>query len=158
MTEPLAPPRLTASDLACSPTIRNAMTLASYAGLDHPELDVAQCVALLRKQAAAIQAGDLTGPEATLAAQAAALDAIFTSLSRRALRFGHMDTLERYLKLALKAQSQCRATLETLAEMKNPGTVAIVRQANIGQAVQVNNAPPARGKKVPVCNNPMDDT
>jgi hypothetical protein len=33
--------------------------------------------------------------------------------------------------LALKAQSQCRATLETLAAIKNPQPVAFVRQANI---------------------------
>jgi len=46
------------------------------------------------------------------------------------------------MRLALKAQSQCRATLETLAEIKNPKNVAFVRQANIAQGhQQVNNGP-----------------
>jgi hypothetical protein len=45
------------------------------------------------------------------------------------------------LRLALKAQSQCRATLETLAAIKNPQPVAFVRQANIAHGPQqVNNA------------------
>jgi hypothetical protein len=35
-----------------------------------------------------------------------------------------------YLRLGLKAQSQCRATLETLAAIKNPRPVAFVQQAN----------------------------
>jgi len=46
------------------------------------------------------------------------------------------------MRLALRAQSQCRATLETLAVIKNPTTVAYVRQANIANGPQqVNNAP-----------------
>jgi len=40
----------------------------------------------------------------------------------------------------LKAQSQCRTTLETLATIKNPSAVAFVRQANIAAGPQqVNN-------------------
>lgn len=53
---------------------------------------------------------------------------------------GYLGACETYLRLALKAQSQCRTTLETLAVIKNPAPVAFVRQANIGHAVQVNNA------------------
>lgn len=42
--------------------------------------------------------------------------------------------------MALKAQAQCRATLEALAEIKNPRPVAFVKQANIsGEHQQVNN-------------------
>ena len=49
--------------------------------------------------------------------------------------------------LGLKAQAQCRATLQTLAEIKNPQPVAFVKQANIANGPQqVNNGrvPPAR--------------
>ena len=44
------------------------------------------------------------------------------------------------MRLALKAQGQCRATLETLAAIKNP-PVVFARQANInnGGQQQVNN-------------------
>jgi hypothetical protein len=46
---------------------------------------------------------------------------------------------ESFMRMALKAQSQCRATLETLAAIKNP-PVVITRQANIAQGPQqVNN-------------------
>ena len=41
----------------------------------------------------------------------------------------HLPAAETYMRLALKAQSQCRATLETLANIKNPPTV-FARQAN----------------------------
>jgi hypothetical protein len=51
-----------------------------------------------------------------------------------------MDAVVIYLRLALKAQGQCRATLETLAMIKNPHPVAFVRQANIAHGPQqVNN-------------------
>jgi hypothetical protein len=44
------------------------------------------------------------------------------------------------MRLALKAQSQCRATLEALANIKNP-PVVIARQANFAAGPQqVNNS------------------
>jgi len=51
-----------------------------------------------------------------------------------------MDQLDRYLKLALRAQSQCRATWETISTIKNPPIVGYVKQANIAHChQQVNN-------------------
>src|SRR4029453_2242161 len=45
------------------------------------------------------------------------------------------------LRIGLRAQSQCRATSETLAALKNPASVAFVRQANIAHGPQqVNNS------------------
>jgi hypothetical protein len=57
-----------------------------------------------------------------LVAQAASLNSIFTELARRAgLNMGeYIGATESYMRLALKAQAQCRATIETLAAMKNP--------------------------------------
>lgn len=86
-------------------------------------------------------------PKATLTEHAAALDAIFTELARRgALNLGeYLSASETYLRLALKAQSQCHATLETLAEIKNPHPVAFVQQANIAHGPQqVNNGAESR--------------
>jgi hypothetical protein len=55
----------------------------------------------------------------------------------------HMPNLEGFMRLALRAQSQCRATLETLATIKNP-PVVFARQANIANGPQqVNNGVPA---------------
>jgi hypothetical protein len=57
------------------------------------------------------------------------------------------------MRVALKAQNQCRMTVETLGTIKNP-PVVFARQANIAQGPQqVNNnamtpaaEPPARGE------------
>ncbi len=75
-----------------------------------------------------------------LTAQAHTLDAIFNNLARRAINAKYMNELEPYLKLALRAQSQCRATWEALATIKNPPVMGYVRQANVAHGPQqVNN-------------------
>jgi hypothetical protein len=81
---------------------------------------------------------DLAGAESMLLVQTISLNAIFTSLARRAHSAQLPDHFDRYLRLALKAQGQCRATVETLALMKNPPLFA--KQANIANGPQqVNN-------------------
>jgi hypothetical protein len=97
---------------------------------------------VLKETAKAVNGGDLSGAESMLTAQATALNAVFGELSRRAaLNMGeYLGATESYMRLALKAQGQCRATLETLAAIKNP-PVVFARQANInnGGQQQVNN-------------------
>ena len=81
-----------------------------------------------------------------MTAQAHTLDAVFNNLARRAIKAEYLDNFDRYLKLALRAQSQCRATWETLATMKNPPMMGYVRQANIAHGPQqVNNAASTAG-------------
>jgi hypothetical protein len=62
------------------------------------------------------------------------LNAMFTQLANQSTQSQCVDQLDRYMRLALKAQGQCRATLETLAAIKNPPTL-FARQANIAQCV-----------------------
>lgn len=58
---------------------------------------------------------------------------------------GHLDATDELLRLALKAQAQSRATVEALAEVKNPRSVAFVKQANIAHGhQQVDNPGAAR--------------
>lgn len=87
-----------------------------------------------------VWAGDLKRAEAMLYGQAHALQAIFMNFSRRALKQEYQKNLESFLRMALKAQNQCRMTLETLATIKNP-PIVFARQANInnGGQQQVNN-------------------
>lgn len=88
--------------------------------------------------------GDTQAVESTLVAQAAPLNSIFADLARRAgMNVGeYMSAAETYLKLALRAQNQCRMTLETLANIKNP-PVVFAKQANIAHGPQqVNNGQP----------------
>jgi hypothetical protein len=100
----------------------------------------------LAAQVAAVNSGDLKRAEGMLIAQAHTLDEIFNHLARRAhgnIGGGYLDAADRYMRLALKAQSQCRATLESLATIKNP-PVLFAKQANIAAGPQqVNNGIPA---------------
>ena len=75
-----------------------------------------------------------------LVAHTHTLDAIFNELMRRAQSAEYLSLFEAYMRLGLKAQGQCRATVETLAAIKNPPPVAFVRQTNIANGPQqVNN-------------------
>jgi hypothetical protein len=83
--------------------------------------------------------GDLSHQRAMLAAQADALNAIFTEMARRAaVNMGeHINATQLYLRLGLKAQTQCRATIEALDRLAN-GHVQTVKHVHInegGQAV-----------------------
>lgn len=105
------------------------------------ELGLHELVDELDRQATAVARGDLSRPESMLLAQAHTLDAIFCKLMvmARENMFQDSDKVERYMRIALKAQGQCRATLEALAGMKNP-PVVIARQANVANGPQqVNN-------------------
>jgi hypothetical protein len=74
-----------------------------------------------------------------------------------------LDKLDRYLRLALKAQAQCRATLQTLVEAKYPRQATFIRQANIAEQQQINNAtapeakPRARGNSPKETNELLED-
>ena len=114
------------------------------------EIDTPTLMATLRDQAAAVQGGDLTHLEAMLINQASALQALFVRLSERAMAQTQMPNLEGFMRMALRAQSQCRATLETLATIKNP-PVVYARQANVTTGPQqINNgtATPARAREI----------
>ena len=90
-----------------------------------------------------------------LAAQAQTLDVIFNEYARlaRLNTFGHTSAAESFMRLGLKAQTQCRATIETLAAIKNPPNVAFVKQANISNGPQqVNNGEP-RARENPIPSN-----
>lgn len=145
----------TGAEIAQSPIYCHAQTSRLFTRGMYGDTDLTEAVAVIREKAAKVQAGDLSEAEAMLTAQATALDAIFTEMARRAaINMGeYLTAAERYMRLALKAQSQCRTTLEALAEIKNPRPVAFVKQANIAHGPQqVNNGTvpadglPAHGK------------
>lgn len=102
--------------------------------------DVNELVSELSRQVEAVNSGDLARAEGMLIAQAHALDNIFSNLARRATNQEYLKQWEAYMRMAMRAQNQCRMTLETLAAIKNP-PVVFARQANInnGGQQQVNN-------------------
>jgi hypothetical protein len=140
------PGRITA--VCLSPIVGNAVTARNFTKGSFGSSDLTDTVAVIAEFAAKAQKNDLSEVEATLIAQATTVNAIFTELARRAaLNMGeYLQATETYLRLALKAQAQCRATLQTLAEIKNPHPVAFVKQANIAHGhQQVNNGKQVEG-------------
>jgi hypothetical protein len=130
------------AEVAQSTIHTNARTARTFAAGTYGTTDWTEAAAALKDKVAKVQAGDLSGMEAMLTSQATTLDSIFTEMARRAaMNMGeYPKAADLYLRLALKAQSQCRTTVEALAEIKAPRHVAFVRQANIAHGPQqVNN-------------------
>jgi hypothetical protein len=103
------------------------------------KIDTPTLLATLRDQAAAVQGGDLAHAEAMLINQASSLQALFVRLSERAMEQTHMPNIEGFMRLALRAQSQCRATLETLAAIKNPPVIYAKQVNQTTGPQQINN-------------------
>src|SRR6266536_3556202 len=98
-------------------------------------LDIRQCMDALVAATRGVQHGNIEVLEAMLAAQTVTLNAMFTQLAHEASNMTVVDHIDRFTRLALKAQSQCRATVETLSTIRNPATV-FARQANIARGPQ----------------------
>lgn len=128
--------------LAMEPGTRHASVSASFAsGMfgDKHQTPISSSVTVMGDAMAQARAGDKALASNILGAQAMALDSIFTELARRsAVNMGHyIDASERYMRLALKAQASCRATLEALAKLHQPReqTVKHVHVNEGGQAI-----------------------
>lgn len=129
------------AELGQSPIVANANTARTFAQGSFGTINLNESISVLREKAAKVRTGDLSELEDTLTAQAGTLDAMFNELARRAaLNMGtHLSATEIYLRMALKAQAQCRATIETLADVKYPKAPTFVRQQNVAYQQQVNN-------------------
>ena len=128
------------AQLAIDPCM-TAATVSTAFSRTFGEVDLTATHKALLDAAMSVHNDNLREVESTLVAQAAALNSIFTDLARRsALNAGeYLGAAETYMKLALRAQNQCRMTLETLATIKNP-PVVFAKQANIAHGhQQVNN-------------------
>ena len=113
-------------------------------------IDVPTMLATLREQANAVNDGDLKQTEAMLMNQATALQSLFARLTEKAMGAEYMSNFEGFMRMALRAQSQCRTTLETLSAIKNP-PIVYAKQANIAQGhQQVNNGTvePSRAREI----------
>lgn len=132
--------RLAMQRTIVAPSIRAVNVIA--ASTPQPfkdELDFTDMMAVLHEQAKAVHSGDLSHAETMLINQAVALEGVFSSLIGKAMKQEYMQNIESFMRMALRAQNQCRTTLETLATIKQ-GPVVFARQANIAHGhQQVNN-------------------
>jgi hypothetical protein len=134
------------AEVAMQPLASHVITANLFTEGTVGKVDLTESFQVMEDEIKKVQNGDLSTLEATLTAQVITLDKIFIEMARRAA--GNMgqyrDTVAVYMKLALKAQSQCRTTIQALAEIKNPQPVNIVKQANIANGPQqINNGVPA---------------
>ena len=131
-------------DEAISKTLSRPETQAAVTIQKLTDLhDVNALAKILSKQTADVVGGNMTRPESMLLSQAHTLDALFNSLVMKGLGQTHMPHYEAFMRLAFKAQSQCRSTLQTLSDIKNP-SVVYAKQANITNGnQQINNGVPA---------------
>ena len=121
--------------------VANAMATAHlFAKGSFGDLSVTDMFQALGDDVAKAKDGDISAQRAMLAAQSYALNSIFTEMARRAaLNMGeYVKATESYLRLALKAQAQSRATIEALDRLAN-GREQTVRHVHVdnrgGQAV-----------------------
>jgi len=144
MTEKTITPKIieeaekTTAKIAIDPSTNAAAVISSY-GTTFGDLESQALYETLLASIEKVTNGNMTKPEAMLMGQAEALQAIFVRLACKANNQIYIKNTEKFLKLALKAQSQCRSTLEALATIKNP-PVVYAQQANIAQGhQQINN-------------------
>ena len=103
------------------------------------DIDVPALMDQLRDQGAAVNRGDMAQAEAMLMNQATALQSLFARLAERGMASTGLAQFEADMRLALRAQAQSRATLETLSTIKNP-PVIFAKQANVTTGPQqINN-------------------
>lgn len=88
----------------------------------------------LSEKGEAATAGELSHYKAMLASQSDTLNSVFTEMARRAaLNMGeYIGATESYMRLALKAQAQCKANIEALDRLSS-GRVQTVRHVHVNE-------------------------
>ena len=139
--------------LMAGPRLASALVATTIAPrLTGNELDLTATRRALSEANKKIENGDLSDVKSMLYAQASALNLLFAEMNNRAYsNFGqYFEAGKQYMGLALKAQNQCRMTLETLGNIVNPPAV-FAKQANIAHGPQqVNNG---TGSRAPATEN-----
>lgn len=125
--------------VALDPAAHGMASLRLFSQGSFGKLSEAELFHVLAEHAEAAKRGDLKHYRALLAMQADALNGIFTEMARRAAaNMGdYLGATQTYLRLGLKAQAQCRSTIESLERLTS-GHVQTVKHVHVnegGQAV-----------------------
>jgi hypothetical protein len=130
---------INASYSICS-HVMNAAVAEPFNKTLFPDVELSDLAIALHDNIKKVQDGNMASIEAMLIGQAQALQTIFVSLGRKAAHTTQLHQYTAFMGMALKAQSQSRATIQALTELKYPKQVAFVKQANISHGhQQVNN-------------------
>ena len=128
------------ADSMTNPVFNAAVIAKVFNFVDNQTIDISALIDSIHARTTEIKAGDLTSIEEVLFSQIIALQAMFTNLTKKAIGQSGMNNYQSFMTMAFKAQSQCRATVQALTELKYPRQVSFVKQANIANGPQqVNN-------------------
>lgn len=124
-----------------SPEFLALSSIDSLTSLGNGPTDLNELSKELEAQTKKFKEGNSGRAESMLSAQSHTLDAMFHNLIGRAMvniKGGYSEVGRDYLKLAMKAQSQCRTTLDSLTAINRP----IIKQTNIAHGPQQVNIHP----------------
>lgn len=128
---------------ALSPLYTGAITSKRFSKsmVQNVDVDLNAAVVAVEAVVARVHENNMSDMEGILASQAVALNCVFAEMMGFASVVMRKDTAktEAYMRMAMRAQSNCRAAIETLSEIKNPRTTTFVRQQNNANQQQVNN-------------------
>lgn len=128
------------ANVSLSASYMAAILADSFTSTLLPEAKIADVASALSDKITTIQNGDMQPIEAMLISQAHALQTMFVTLGRMAASKTQLSQYTAFMNMALKAQSQSRATIQALTELKYPKQATFVKQANIANGhQQVNN-------------------
>ena len=126
-------------------SVANSAMLSVEFSSKYGELDLTKTIAVLSEQVTEIHNGDMRDAETLLYSQARTLDTLFMHFALLAKNNAQPNIFDTCMRLALKSQNQCRSTLQTLSDVKNPRPYI---QNNSAEYQQVNNSHcPSRARK-----------
>ena len=97
-------------------------------------------VNILESKNRAVSEGDLRSIEAMLLDQSHVLQSVFMIYTQKMSNSKYTENVEAYARIALRAQNQCRQTLATLVELKNPKRATFIKQQNNAVNQQINQS------------------
>lgn len=131
------------------PAISAGLAMNAYTSHLPGNTDLNASIEEVKRITAAVKSGDLSDIEGMLVAQAVALQTISANYLNRAQLQTQQRNLEVFFAMGLKAQSQSRATLQALVDLKFPRQTVFAKNVgnnNNGQQ-QYNAAGTAHGGK-----------
>lgn len=135
--------KATAAELLSQSGLIGMATMKVAAGEKFGNVDDLALFEEMAKPLRRISAGDMSPVEESLFMQAKTLEVVLIRMLDRAMSsYDHLEYYRVNMSMALRAQAQLRATLETLAEVKNPRSATFIRQLNAAEQQQVVNGQP----------------
>ena len=126
-------PSNNAADSIAALNSKVRLSESGAAGMDSKEIE--KSLGILNEN---LRNGSMHHVESMLLDQAHMLQAMSTYFIRRLSNAEYLPQVETYSRIALKAQNQCRQTLATLGELKNPKRATFIKQQNNAVNQQIN--------------------